>query len=89
MITFMGKIRCEDVLARLWEFIDGELAHDERDAVRQHLEVCRRCYPQYDFQRAYLRYVRGVAGNEQASPQCRRQLFQALLEQERRGLEGS
>lgn len=89
MIGSKGKVSCEDVLARLWEFIDGELPHEQRDAVRRHLEVCRRCYPQYDFQRAYLRFVRRVAGHDQLSPECRRRLFEELMEQERRTAEGA
>lgn len=84
MIRAMGMIPCEDALARLWEFLDGELSLEERDQVRRHLEVCRRCYPHYDFQRAYRRYVRRLAERERAPEECRRRLFQALLEEGRR-----
>lgn len=82
MIRAMGMITCEDALARLWEFIDGELSLEERDEVRRHLEVCHRCYPHYDFQRAYRRYVRRLGEGERVSEDCRRRLFEALLEEE-------
>jgi cyclophilin family peptidyl-prolyl cis-trans isomerase len=38
---------CHDVLARLWAYIDGELDYESADEVRTHIEVCKRCYPQY------------------------------------------
>jgi anti-sigma factor (TIGR02949 family) len=83
MMEAMGMMRCEDALARLWDFLDGELPPDEENALRRHLEVCGRCYPQYDFQRAYLTYVRRLAEREHAPPDLRRRLFLKILQQER------
>lgn len=82
MTEATGMIRCEDALARLWDFLDGELPPDEQEALQRHLEVCGRCYPQYDFQRAYLAYTRHLAEKEHAPPALRRRLFQKILEQE-------
>ena len=45
---------CDAVMRQLWDYLDGELTPDREDAVRAHLAVCKRCYPQYDFQRAFL-----------------------------------
>lgn len=78
----MGMMRCEDVLARLWDFLDGELDEAEEEAVRKHLELCDRCYPQYDFQRAYFEYTRTIRDREAAPPSLRRELFRKILEQE-------
>lgn len=85
MMEAMGMIRCEDALARLWDFLDGELPPDEEEALQKHLEICGRCYPQYDFQRAYLRYTRRLAEREKAPPELRKRLFKRILEQERGG----
>ena len=61
MMEALGMIRCEDAMRKLWDFLDGELAEEERDGLMKHLEVCHRCYPAYDFQRAYLEYTRRLA----------------------------
>lgn len=82
MMQALGMIRCEEALARLWDFLDGELPPDDRDALRRHLEVCGRCYPRYDFQKAYFQYTRGLAEKEHAPPELRRRLFRRILEQE-------
>lgn len=78
----MGMIRCEEALARLWEFLDGELPPENEDAVKKHLDICNRCYPQYDFQRAYFEFTRRVQDREHAPPSLRRRLFDKILEQE-------
>jgi len=54
MEEFMGMVRCEHVLERLWDFLDGELSPEDEAAVKKHLDICNRCYPQYYFQRAYF-----------------------------------
>lgn len=78
----MGMIRCEEALARLWEFLDGELTAADEEAVRKHLEICHRCYPHYDFQRAYFEYTRRIRERDHAPPGLRRRLFERILEQE-------
>jgi mycothiol system anti-sigma-R factor len=84
MIGSTGMIRCEDVLSRLWEFLDGELPPEDEAAVKKHLDICNRCYPRYNFQRAYFEYTRRIREREHAPPALRRELFQKILEQEAR-----
>jgi anti-sigma factor (TIGR02949 family) len=78
----MGMMPCEHVLDRLWEYLDAELAPEDETKVKQHLEICNRCYPEYDFRRAYFEYTRRIRKRDHASPEFRRRLFQMLLEQE-------
>jgi anti-sigma factor (TIGR02949 family) len=84
MMKRVGGISCEDALARLWEFLDDELPPQEEAAVRKHLEICNRCYPKYDFQRAYFAYARQMRGRQLASTDARRDLFARLLAREER-----
>lgn len=84
IMSAMGMIPCEEALARLWEFLDGELPPAESAAVKRHLDVCSRCFPQYDFQRAYFRYARRIRGGDSAPRSLRRRLFRRILEQEAR-----
>lgn len=82
MMESMGMIRCEEALARLWEFLDGELPPADEEAVKKHLDICNRCYPQYDFQRAYFEFTRRVQNRDSAPPSLRRRLFEKILERE-------
>jgi anti-sigma factor (TIGR02949 family) len=65
-------------MQRLWAFIDGELDTASGDQVRQHLEMCRRCYPRYDFQRAYFQLMERMAAEPEPA-ELRSRVFQALL----------
>lgn len=47
-------MECEDILIRLWEYLDQELAPEEAEAVRAHLRRCPRCHPAYCCDRAFL-----------------------------------
>lgn len=78
----LGMMRCEEALARLMEFVDGELPLEEEAAVKKHLDICNRCYPRYDFQRAYHEFARRLSDREHAPAALRRRLFRRILEQE-------
>ncbi len=71
-------IPCEIVLQRLWAFLDGELDPASGEEVRRHLEMCGRCYPRYDFQRAYFRLMERVAA-EPVPEALRSRVFHTLL----------
>lgn len=73
-----GMISCEEALSHLWELIDGELAPGDEMAVRRHVEVCSRCFPRYDFQRAYLALLRRIRRGEGPSPDLRRRLARLI-----------
>lgn len=88
MLKMMGMIPCEEALARLWDFLDGELETLEEAAVQRHLAICNRCYPQYDFQRAYFELTRRMRDQESAPPGLRRRLFQMILVEDACGAEG-
>ena len=45
---------CDAVMRQLWDYLDGELTEERMEAIRAHLAVCARCYPQFDFERAFL-----------------------------------
>lgn len=80
----LEMMRCEEALARLMEFIDGDLPSNEEAAVQAHLEICGRCYPRYDFQRAYHEFTRRIRARDPAPARLRRRLFRLILEQEAR-----
>lgn len=55
-------MECPEVVDRLWEYLDGELAAKEAEAVSQHLAGCSACLPHCRCDRAFLALVvRSVA----------------------------
>lgn len=74
-------IPCDHVIAKLWEYIDGELTEELTAKVRAHLEICNRCFPQYDFQRAYKEFLQRC-GEQPVPPGLRRRVFEAILAEE-------
>jgi anti-sigma factor (TIGR02949 family) len=47
-------MECEEVLIRLWEYLDQQLGPEEVDSIRVHLSGCPGCYPAYCWDRALL-----------------------------------
>jgi mycothiol system anti-sigma-R factor len=47
-------MECEEVLNRLWEYLDHELTREEAVAVGAHLSDCPGCYPDLCCDRAFL-----------------------------------
>ncbi|MEX0692042.1 MAG: zf-HC2 domain-containing protein [Gemmatimonadales bacterium] len=78
----MRMIPCQDVLARLWDYLDGELTPREANDVRRHLELCSKCYPHFDFQRAHAQFMRGLRERQAAPDALRRAVFAVLAERE-------
>lgn len=72
---------CDQVVAALWDFIDGELVDERAAQIRAHLDVCAHCYPAFDFQRAFVGFLREHARSP-VPPGLRRQLFERLLREE-------
>jgi anti-sigma factor (TIGR02949 family) len=52
--TTSEMLDCDDVMHRLWEYLDGELSPDRMTAMRRHLELCRNCHPHEAYERAFL-----------------------------------
>lgn len=47
-------MRCEDVLIRLWEYLDEELGPEEAEVIRAHVGTCPHCHPANCCDRAFL-----------------------------------
>lgn len=50
----MPMLDCESVMRELWDYLDGELTTQRMEAVRGHLEMCKRCFPQFQFEQSFL-----------------------------------
>lgn len=76
-------IPCDHVIAELWEYIDGELSDQNAARIEAHLDVCGRCFPEYDFRRAYRAFAQTVGPRPMPSA-AKRRVFDAILGEERR-----
>jgi mycothiol system anti-sigma-R factor len=47
-------MECDEVLVRLWEYLDQELGPEEAAAIEAHLGCCSGCYPAYACDRGLL-----------------------------------
>ncbi len=69
---------CESVMRQLWDYLDNELRPERMAALRAHLEMCKRCYPQYEFERAFLDAVAASAREHSNPDRLRTKLIDAL-----------
>lgn len=60
-------ISCQEALEKVYEYLDGELESPDQEKVRDHVKICRQCYPLFDFERAFLDFVREKGFAEEAS----------------------
>jgi len=77
---------CDDALAELYTFLDGELTEQKRETIRHHLDDCSPCLEVYDFE-AELRIVIKHRCSDQVPDALRGRVAEQLaaLEMERPG----
>lgn len=73
------KIRCEEVIARLFTYLDGEIDDAGRAQIDRHLDECRGCFSRAEFEKALRDRLRRI-GDTQASPSLQERI-KALMEQ--------
>jgi mycothiol system anti-sigma-R factor len=59
---------CPEVVDRLWEYLDGELAAKEAEAVHRHLAGCSACLPKCRCDRALLGLLARSLGAPRPAP---------------------
>ena len=70
---------CEEALEKLYDFLDGELPEATQGEVAEHLERCRCCYPQFNFERLFLDRLAAAGEAPEACPELAERI-RALLE---------
>jgi mycothiol system anti-sigma-R factor len=69
---------CEEALAELYTFLDGELTEAKREAIASHLEGCNPCVEVFDFE-AELRMVISAKCTEAVPESLRLRISQTLF----------
>ena len=76
------NLSCQEALARLYEYLDGELTAENAEEVRRHVEVCSACYPEVKFTTEFRDALHRAAQGQPVSPDSLRDKVGKLLEQE-------
>ena len=82
MMMGMGSgqpmMKCDEVLERLFDYLDGELPDLESEQVQHHLEMCKACYPRAEFERAFLDAVQKAKSGEVCPDSVRQSVLAAI-----------
>lgn len=72
-----GGVGCPDVVAKVYEYLDGELDPETQERIHRHVEICQRCHSFFDFERLFLDAVRdrGLAVGEVGDLRRRLEVF--------------
>lgn len=73
----MAEGDCNDSLAELYTFLDGELTDSKRDEIRQHLHDCSPCLERFDFQ-AELKAVIARKCHEEVPQELRDRIARSI-----------
>lgn len=72
-----GNPDCQQALAELYSFLDGELTVQKRTVIRTHLELCSPCGDRYTFE-TELRQVVSMRCQEKVPDALRARIAAAL-----------
>ena len=68
---------CQEALATLYTFLDGELTLERRDTIRHHLDECAPCFEAFGFE-AELKALIGRKCRDEVPPWLRQRVAEAL-----------
>lgn len=71
-------IPCEEALARLYEYLDGELEAASREEVELHFRICARCYPHLKLETNYRDALRRALEGQRAPPGLRTRILELM-----------
>ncbi len=83
------KPECREVLARLYEYLDGELDAAGSEQMRVHLDECRPCLSRFEFERLFHEYVQARVPRPKAREEFKAGLLARIRAEGREGLSGS
>lgn len=81
----MTPIGCEEVLQRLFEFLDGELTPESTREVRHHIELCEACYPDVKFTTEFRDALHRAAQGQPVCPDSLRKKVARMIREEAGG----
>jgi mycothiol system anti-sigma-R factor len=74
-----GVRNCQDALHTLYDYLDGELTEDRREAIQRHLNQCSPCFHAFGFE-AELKAVIARSCRDQLPGHLRTKIADAIAE---------
>ena len=78
-MTEQERIHCEEVVASLLAYLDGEIDEARRARIDDHLAECRGCFSRAEFERALRDRLRALASAP--PPASLRRRLKAILDE--------
>ncbi len=72
---------CRNALAKLYDYIDGEIGQVEREAIAAHIEACRGCFDQFETERLFADFIDRRVPRPQARAEFKEHLLARLAEE--------
>jgi anti-sigma factor (TIGR02949 family) len=72
-------ISCSEAVRQLWEYLDGTVEESDRQAIEEHLSLCRRCCGELEFARELRRFL--AANAREPIPRDVMARLQGMLEE--------
>jgi anti-sigma factor (TIGR02949 family) len=67
-VTALSRYTCEQIFARLDDFLDRELSATEMRLVREHLDTCATCAREHRFEATLIQDLRAKVGRVDIPP---------------------
>jgi mycothiol system anti-sigma-R factor len=64
-------VPCSEVLARVYDYLDGEIEESGLEQIREHLDECGPCLREYGLEEAVKRLVHKTCGSEKVPHELR------------------
>jgi anti-sigma factor (TIGR02949 family) len=74
-----GSDDCAEAIEHLYELLDNELTPELTERIRRHFASCPECFPRYEFESAFKRFLRARTASRAAPPDLRRRVFERIL----------
>lgn len=78
-MTSPDRIRCEEVISHLLEYLDGEIDDEQRRQIDRHLEECRGCFSCAEFEMELKKRIKEV-GTQEPPPSLKQRIEELIAQ---------
>ena len=69
---------CSGAISKLFEYLDKELDKTDAEAFERHIELCRKCFDRFDFEKALRERIQKTAKDAEPSDECKARIKNIL-----------
>jgi mycothiol system anti-sigma-R factor len=69
---------CKEAVEKLHDYLDNELDHASTGQIKKHLDICRRCCDQLEFEKTMKELVQGCCTQSKAPSILREKIKKSL-----------